>query len=91
MMGRISAFLVVFSVFLSLKAQNTATVTPPKNLVPNGSFENYRKKSNSIKNAIPWKDAGTIDFYQNPLTNDTTAQKGAYDGNCYIGFRFQKR
>ncbi|MGZ3899516.1 MAG: OmpA family protein [Bacteroidia bacterium] len=72
-------------------AQNTATVTPEKNLVPNGSFENYRKKSSNVKQAIPWKDSGTIDFYQNPLTNDTTAQKGAYDGYCYTGFRFQKR
>jgi OmpA-OmpF porin, OOP family len=62
-----------------------------KNLIPNGSFENYRKKSNNLRQAIPWQPIASIDFYQNPLTNDTTAQKGAYDGNCYVGFRFQKR
>lgn len=62
-----------------------------KNLVPNGSFENYRKKSNDLRKAIPWQPKASIDFYQNPLSNDTTAQKGAYEGYCYIGFRFQKR
>lgn len=67
------------------------TEKPEKNLVPNGSFENYRKKSNSIKSAIPWKQIASVDFYQNPLSNDTTIQKGAYDGYCYAGLRFQKK
>jgi outer membrane protein OmpA-like peptidoglycan-associated protein len=61
-----------------------------KNLVPNGSFENYKKKSGSIKAAIPWTQIASVDFYQKPLDNDTTLQKGAYDGECYIGLRFQK-
>ncbi len=76
-----------FEVFCQIIPQNT----PQKNLIPNGSFENYRKKSLNIKNAIPWQGLATVDFYQNPLTNDTTAQKGAYDGYCYAGFRFQKK
>ncbi|MDX2173657.1 MAG: OmpA family protein [Bacteroidota bacterium] len=72
-------------------SQITSENKPEKNLVPNGSFENYRKKSENIKNAIPWQGIASVDFYQNTLTNDTTAQKGAYDGYCYAGFRFQKK
>ncbi len=64
---------------------------PEKNLVPNASFENYRKKTNNIKQAVPWKPIGSIDYYHNPLSNDTTVQKGAFAGECYTGFRFQKR
>jgi len=60
-------------------------------MVPNGSFENYRKKTNNIRQAIPWQPIASIDYYHNPLSNDTTVQKGAYDGYCYTGFRFQKR
>lgn len=89
-MIRFLALMVLICCFLGFKAQTVAEKTA-KNLVANGSFENYRKKSPSVKQAIPWKDIGTIDFYQNPLSNDTTAQKGAYDGVCYTGFRFQKR
>jgi outer membrane protein OmpA-like peptidoglycan-associated protein len=59
--------------------------------VPNGSFENYRKKSGSIKQAIPWSQIASVDYYQSPLTNDTTSQKGAKSGDCYIGLRFQKK
>ncbi|MBA3665027.1 MAG: OmpA family protein [Bacteroidetes bacterium] len=91
MMVRFCAILLFFQAINGLTGQNTASVTVSRNLVPNGSFENYRKKSNNVKQAIPWKDSGTIDFYQNPLTNDTTVQKGAYEGYCYTGFRFQKR
>ncbi|HPQ08903.1 MAG TPA: OmpA family protein [Bacteroidia bacterium] len=61
-----------------------------KNLVPNGSFENYKKKSSSIKSAVPWTQIASVDFYQSPLQNDTTKEKGAFDGECYIGLRFQK-
>ncbi len=71
--------------------QNTTQIKPEKNLVPNGSFENYRKKSENIKNAIPWIGIASVDFYQNALSNDTTSQKGAYEGYCYAGFRFQKK
>lgn len=62
-----------------------------KNLVPNGSFENYRKKSGDVRKAVPWRPIETIDYYQNPLSNDTTVQKGAYNGYCYTGFRFRKK
>jgi outer membrane protein OmpA-like peptidoglycan-associated protein len=59
--------------------------------VPNGSFENYRKKSGSIKQAIPWQQIASVDFYQQPLSNDTSAKKGAYSGTCYAGLRYQKK
>ncbi|MCX7728145.1 MAG: OmpA family protein [Bacteroidia bacterium] len=61
-----------------------------KNLVPNGSFENFKKKSGSIKSAIPWTQIASVDYYQKPLDNDTTKERGALDGDCYIGLRFQK-
>lgn len=61
-----------------------------KNLVPNGSFENYRKKSGSIKQAIPWQQIASVDFYQEPISNDTSRFKGARTGKCYAGLRFQK-
>jgi len=64
---------------------------PEKNLVPNGSFENYRKAKGNIKQAIPWNQIASVDFYLKPLDNDTTAQKGAYDGDNYAGLRFQKK
>jgi OOP family OmpA-OmpF porin len=72
-------------------AQSPDDIKPEKNLVPNGSFENYRRKSSDVRKAIPWQTIETIDYYQNPLTNDTTAQKGAYSGYCYTGFRFRKK
>lgn len=64
---------------------------PSKNLVPNGSFENYRKKSSDIRRAIPWRSIESVDYYQSPLKNDTTPQRGAADGECYAGFRFRKK
>lgn len=90
-MARFYAVIILLLIVSGIKSQNIQEIKPEKNLVPNSSFENYRKKSSNIKQAIPWKDIGTIDFYQNPLTNDTTVQKGAYDGTCYTGFRFQKK
>lgn len=85
--------LAVIFILLRLAAfpQNTPEPAPVKNLVPNSSFENFRRKSESIRQAIPWTDKGTVDFYQNPLTNDTTPQKGALSGYCYAGLRFQKK
>jgi OmpA-OmpF porin, OOP family len=71
--------------------QAQAPAKPEKNLVPNGSFENYRKKSGDVRKAIPWRPIETIDYFHNPLSNDTTPQKGAYAGNCYTGFRFRKK
>ena len=62
-----------------------------KNLVPNGSFENYRKKSGSIKQAIPWQQIASVDYYQEPISNDTSISKGARTGTCYAGLRFQKK
>lgn len=81
---------LAFFLFSGAFAQNTA-LKYQKNLVPNGSFENYRKKSSDIRRAIPWRQIETIDYYHNPLDNDTTIERGAYQGNCYAGFRFRKK
>lgn len=72
-------------------AQSALGGKPEKNLVPNGSFENYRRKSGDVRKAVPWRPIETIDYYQNPLTNDTTWQKGAHTGYCYTGFRFRRK
>ncbi len=61
-----------------------------KNLVPNGSFENFKKKSGNIKNALPWVGIASVDYYQEPIKNDTGRCKGAQTGDCYAGLRFQK-
>lgn len=76
--------------FFCFSQVNSAEIR--KNLVPNGSFENYRKKSGNIKNAIPWQQIASVDYYQEPLSNDTSlTQKGAKEGSCYAGLRFQKK
>lgn len=80
---------IILYLFLHLIAK-PQELLQNRNLVPNGSFENYKKKSSSIKSAIPWTQIASVDYYQSPLSNDTTAQRGAYDGECYIGLRFQK-
>lgn len=80
-----------FLLLLAKLASQNNSEKPVKNLIPNGSFENYRKKSSDIRRAIPWRPIETIDYYHNPLSNDTTAEKGAYSGNCYTGFRFRKK
>lgn len=90
-MKRFGPIIVLLFALFQCYAQPQAPAKPEKNLVPNGSFENFRKKSNNLRQAIPWQPIASVDFYQNALTNDTTAQKGAYDGYCYIGLRFQKR
>lgn len=81
--------LLSFVVFANLFAQQNTEIV--KNLVPNGSFENYRKKSGSIKNAIPWQQIASVDYYQAAISNDTSIQKGARQGSCYAGLRFQKK
>ncbi len=62
-----------------------------KNLVPNGSFENFKKKSGSIKAAVPWQQIASVDYYQAPLQNDTSRFKGARTGTSYAGLRYQKK
>lgn len=84
--------IVLINLFLIVCVANAQEKTDiVKNLVPNGSFENYRKKSGNIKNAIPWTQIASVDYYQQPLSNDTTPQKGARTGECYAGLRFQKK
>jgi outer membrane protein OmpA-like peptidoglycan-associated protein len=87
-------YLAVFILFFSISNASNGqdpTKKVEKNLVPNGSFENYRRKSNDVRRAIPWRPIETIDYYQQPLKNDTTVQKGAHSGYCYTGFRFRKK
>lgn len=89
-----TAVNIAFLAFLLQLSQAFAQFVPgnyEKNLVPNGSFENHRKKGNSIRQAIPWGQISTVDYYLKPLDNDTTAQKGAKDGDCYAGLRYQKK
>lgn len=81
------ASLVLFS--LAIFAQQSPEII--KNIVPNGSFENFRKKSGNIKNAIPWQQIASVDYYQEPISNDTAKQRGARTGTCYAGLRFQKK
>src|ERR1700749_4617813 len=88
MRGFVILWLLVSAI---LPAMAQEEPKPEKNLVPNGSFENYRRKANDVRKAVPWRPIETIDYYQNPLSNDTTAQKGAYNGYCYTGFRFRKK
>lgn len=72
-------------------AQFGISEKPRKNLVPNGSFENNRKPSQDLRRAIPWRQIESVDYYQRALSNDTTADRGAYAGSCYAGFRFRKK
>jgi OmpA-OmpF porin, OOP family len=83
-------WLFIILVFGGIAALGQKSIKPEKNLVPNGSFENYRKRSQDLRKAIPWRPIETVDYYQNPLKNDTTPEKGAYSGYCYTGFRFRK-
>jgi len=82
-------FIIFPALFFTVKAQSPEPVQ--KNIVPNASFENYRKKSGSIRQAIPWQQIASVDFYQSPVEKDTSAHAGAHSGNCYAGVRFQKR
>ncbi|MFN5183994.1 MAG: OmpA family protein [Bacteroidota bacterium] len=83
----IVALIICLSYFQDVESQEVVD----KNLVPNYSFENYRKKSTNIKAAVPWQSIATVDFYQEPIKNDTGIYRGAHTGNCYAGVRFQKK
>lgn len=87
------AFLVLIFLLTTglFRAQNQSNPALERNLVPNGSFENYRKKSSDVRKAVPWQQIETVDYYQSPLSNDTTPDKGAFTGDCYVGFRFRKK
>ena len=83
---KIKKYLCVFFVLLFL---STTAQTKSKNLVPNPSFEQHKNKANTITNAIPWKNVGTVDYYMKPEKRDTGRYKGAHSGSCYAGLRFQ--
>lgn len=89
-MNRKKVYLLVISMISAFVfAQQSPEII--RNIVPNGSFENFRKKSGNIKQAIPWQQIASVDFYQEPISNDTSASKGAKTGMCYAGLRFQKK
>jgi len=80
---------IFFLIFTSVFSQKPVEII--KNIVPNGSFENYRKKSGNIRQAIPWQPIASVDYYQEAISNDTSIYKGALSGKCYAGLRFQKK
>jgi len=86
-MGKLWAIVFFIISWATISAQTIID----KNLVPNGGFENYRKKGNNLKNAIPWKPVSSVDYYQEPLKNDVGTCKGAHDGDCCAGLRYQKK
>lgn len=89
-MRKLAAAIVIFWwSSLPFKAQDLRNRY--KNLVPNGSFENFRKPSSDIRKAVPWQQIQSVDYYQRPLDNDTTLHKGGFEGDCYAGFRFRKK
>lgn len=86
--------ILLFCCFIHLSADaqvpaTTQTKPKSKNLVPNPGFEEHKGKSNSITNAVPWKNVGTVDYYMKPEKRDTSRFKGAHSGTCYAGLRFQ--
>jgi OmpA-OmpF porin, OOP family len=88
---RLLIFLALLAADVAGIAQNVPGPAVIRNLVPNSSFENYRRRSGDVRKAIPWQPIETIDYYQRPLTNDTTPEKGGFAGDCYTGFRFRKK
>jgi len=88
---RVLLLLILVSGCIRDSAQTIKDLRGYRNLVPNSSFENYRKRSSDIRKAPPWMSIETVDYYQQPLANDTTVDKGAFAGDCYGGFRFRKK
>ncbi len=78
-----------FLFWILLFIYNAFGQTKNKNLVPNPGFETHKNKSNTITNAIPWKNVGTVDYFMKPEKRDTSRFKGAHSGSCYAGLRFQ--
>jgi OmpA-OmpF porin, OOP family len=75
----------VIGLFLSLALQAQKS----RNLIPNPSFEIRKNKSNTITNAAPWKNVGTVDYFMQAEKRDTSRFRGAHTGKCYAGLRFQ--
>ncbi len=78
---------LLFSVLLF--SVNASAQKYGKNLVPNPSFEIHKGRSPILKNAVPWLNQGTVDYYLKPDRKDTSVFKGAHTGQCYAGLRFQ--
>ncbi len=85
------AFCLTFLFCLTFYAQKDNVIYLEKNLIPNHSFENHKRANGNINQAIPWRGIGTVDYYQLPDYKDTSQSRGAKDGMCYAGLRFQKK
>lgn len=87
----LSARLIGLFIFLALPlfSQTTGKTGKGKNLVPNSSFETHKGRSNTITNATPWRNVGTVDYYMKADKKDTSKFRGARTGTCYAGLRFQ--
>lgn len=82
-------FILILHSALQNPPQQQNSTSKYRNLVPNPGFEEHKGKSNSITNAVPWKNVGTVDYYMKPEKRDTSRFKGAHSGTCYAGLRFQ--
>ena len=82
-------FSIICFILLNTNLLFSQTIVE-KNLVPNGSLENFKSKGNSIASAVPWSQLGTVDLYRKPISNDTGRYKGARSGEAYAGLRNQK-
>jgi hypothetical protein len=87
----ISYIILTFYFCLTLYSQKDNFIYLEKNLIPNNSFENYKRASGNINQAIPWRGIGTVDYYQLPDYKDTSSSRGGAEGMCYAGLRFQKK
>jgi hypothetical protein len=59
-MKRLLLILALFD--LSTLNAQSSDQKAEKNLVPNGSFENYRRRSSDVRKAIPCLPIETIDY-----------------------------
>lgn len=82
----IKGLLLVFAILL---CNISFSQTKRKNIVPNPGFEYRKSRSALLKNAIPWQNEGTVDYYVRPDRKDTSIFKGPHSGKCYVGMRFQ--
>ncbi len=87
----ISYYILTLFFCLTLCSQKDNFIYLEKNLIPNNSFENYKRASGNINQAIPWRGIGTVDYYQLPDYKDTSSSRGGAEGMCYAGLRFQKK
>lgn len=84
-------FLSVRKIFILQALILTLSSFAQKELVPNGSFEILKGRSQFVSSAPPWKALNTVDLYRAVFFLDTTKNKGPRTGRCYTGLRFQPK